>query len=246
MHALITLSHGSRHPRAKAGIQELTNAAAAQLGTAAADAHLEFDQPTLAGAARDLAQAGHTRAVVVPLLYTRAFHATVDVPEAVAAASEFLDLTLAEPLGTGADIARVLEMRVLIDAQPNSHIILYPVGTSDTEQTQAYEHLAEELERRCGHGVTGVSVIAATRGGVEALTDLAREHDTVHVLPLFTTHGTLLDKVYDALPSIEAETGAQVTASGPFTAALADVVAQRYRATLAQPTHFSQPVKESN
>ena len=247
MHALITLSHGSRHPRAKAGIQELTNAAAARLGVPSADAHLEFNEPTLAGAARDLAEAGVRRAVVVPLLYTRAFHATVDVPEAVAAASEFLDITLAEGLGTGEDVARVLELRVLIDAPVHSHIVLYPVGTSNLEQARAYEALARDLARRCGRGVDGVSVVAATRGGADALTEVARAHEAVHVLPLFTTHGTLLDKAVDALPAIAAETGARMSCSGPLSTKLASVVADRYTAALApRPTHPSQPVKESN
>ena len=102
MTALITLSHGSRHPRAKEGIRALTEAAAEKLGVEWADAHLEFDRPTLAEAAAALSS---SRAIVVPLLFTRAFHAKVDVPAHLAEAREHCDLTLAEPLGTGPDIA---------------------------------------------------------------------------------------------------------------------------------------------
>ena len=65
MTALITLSHGSRHPRAKEGIRALTEAAAEKLGVEWADAHLEFDRPTLAEAAAALSS---PRAIVVPLL----------------------------------------------------------------------------------------------------------------------------------------------------------------------------------
>ena len=42
-----------------------------------------------------------------------------------------------------------------------------------------------------------------------------------HVLPLFVTHGTLLDRI-----------PAHLTASGPLTTDLAGVVAERYRAAV--------------
>ena len=122
MTALITLSHGSRHPRAKEGIRALTEAAAGKLGVEWADAHLEFDRPTLAETAAVL---DSTRAIVVPLLFTRAFHAKVDVPAHLAEARRHCDLTLAEPLGTGADITEVLHKRLLIDAPSAPHATLF-------------------------------------------------------------------------------------------------------------------------
>ena len=42
MTALITLSHGSRHPGAQPGVSELTQTAARQLGVTGIDAHLEL------------------------------------------------------------------------------------------------------------------------------------------------------------------------------------------------------------
>ena len=44
---------------------------------------LDLAEPDLGAAVRQLAEAGHTTAVVVPLLFTEAYHATVDVPETV-------------------------------------------------------------------------------------------------------------------------------------------------------------------
>ena len=211
MTALITLSHGSRHPRAKEGIRALTEAAAAKLGVEWADAHLEFDTPTLADAARELARAGHREAVVVPLLFTRAFHAKVDVPEAVRLAREHMRVVLAEPLGAGEDIADALASRVPADA---SRVVLYPVGTSNEEQAKRYEALAGAVEK---HTARPTVVVAATRGGTDALQELA----PFHLLPLFVTHGTLLDSAYRALPK-------GCTASEPLTTALAGVVAHRY------------------
>lgn len=212
MTALITLSHGSRHPRAAEGVRDLTRAAAAELGVYGADAHLEFDTPDLVEAARELARAGHQSAVVVPLLFTRAFHATVDVPEAVRQASEHMRIVLAEPLGTGEDIADVLASRVPADTR---RVVLYPVGTSNPEQAERYEALARGVEKRIA---LPTRVIAATRGGADAL----QQQAPFHLLPLFVTHGTLLDAAYQALPE-------GCTASEPCTTALAGVVADRYR-----------------
>lgn len=207
MTALITLSHGSRHPRAKEGIRALTEAAAAELGVEWADAHLEFDRPTLAEAAAAL---DSHRAIVVPLLFTRAFHAKVDVPAHLAEARSHRDLTLAEPLGTGTDIAAVLHERLLLDAPSAPHATLFPVGTSDTEQAANYRRLAEDLARRAG---IDVDVVPATGEGRRFV------HKQTHVLPLFVTHGTLLDRIPEHL-----------TASGPLTTDLAGVVADRHRA----------------
>ncbi|MGV0372549.1 sirohydrochlorin chelatase [Corynebacterium pilbarense] len=206
MTALITLSHGSRHPRAKEGIRALTEAAAEKLGVEWADAHLEFDRPTLAEAAAALSS---PRAIVVPLLFTRAFHAKVDVPAHLAEAREHCDLTLAEPLGTGPDIAEALHKRLRIDAPSASHATIFPVGTSDTAQAANYARLAENLARLAG---VDVSVVQATRG------DRRFVDRRTHVLPLFVTYGTLLDRIPPHL-----------TASGPLTTDLADVVANRYR-----------------
>ena len=206
MTALITLSHGSRHPRAKEGIRALTEAAAEKLGVEWADAHLEFDRPTLSEAAAALSS---SRAIVVPLLFTRAFHAKVDVPAHLAEAREHCDLTLAEPLGTGPDIAETLHKRLRIDAPSASHATLFPVGTSDAEQAANYARLADNLARLAG---VDVSVVQATRG------DRRFVDRHTHVLPLFVTHGTLLDRIPPHL-----------SASGPLTTDLADVVANRYR-----------------
>ena len=206
MTALITLSHGSRHPRAKEGIRALTEAAAEKLGVEWADAHLEFDRPTLAEAAAALSS---SRAIVVPLLFTRAFHAKVDVPAHLAEARGHCDLTLAEPLGTGPDVADVLVQRLLADDPTASHATLFPVGTSDAEQAANYARLADNLARLAG---VDVSVVQATRG------DRRFVDKHTHVLPLFVTHGTLLDRIPPHL-----------SASGPLTTDLADVVANRYR-----------------
>src|SRR4051812_22366031 len=85
---VIGLAHGSRHPRGADAIEALMIAVGAAAGGPARAAYLDLAEPDLAAVVADLAAEGHRRAVVVPLLFTVAFHATVDVPEAVAEAAE--------------------------------------------------------------------------------------------------------------------------------------------------------------
>ena len=101
------------------------------------------------------------RTIVVPLLFTRAFHAKVDVPAHLAEAREHCDLTLAEPLGTGPDIAETLYKRLRIDAPSASHATLFPVGTSDTAQAANYARLADNLARLAGVDVSVAHARAA-------------------------------------------------------------------------------------
>ena len=77
---LIGLAHGSRHPAGSAAIEDLL-AETARLGAVETQpAYLDLAEPDLDAAAGALAAAGHPPAVVVPLLFTAAFHATIDVP----------------------------------------------------------------------------------------------------------------------------------------------------------------------
>mgnify|MGYP002759087891 FL=1 len=91
MPALITLSHGSRHPGAAAGIERLTQATGLRPARAA---HLEFNEPDLTTAALELAQLGETETVVVPLLFTQGYHQRVDVPRTLADAAQTSHLSL--------------------------------------------------------------------------------------------------------------------------------------------------------
>jgi len=78
-------------------------------------AYLDLAEPDLSAAARQLAEAGHTMAVVVPLLFTEAFHATVDVPETVrdVSGSLPLELVVADILGTGDEVADLLRQSMV-------------------------------------------------------------------------------------------------------------------------------------
>ncbi|MDO5670080.1 MAG: CbiX/SirB N-terminal domain-containing protein [Corynebacterium sp.] len=210
MTALLTLSHGSRHPRAAAGIDRLTAVAGERLGVTARAAHLEFNSPSLIDAAASLAAAGHRRAVVVPLLFTDGFHARHDVPAALQAAQELsgLDLLPARGLGTGEDIAEVLAAHTR--PAPGRSLTLAHVGSSDPTAEEAVGALAQRVAARLGRQV-----------GVRRATGDVTYGET-HLIPLFVTEALLLDRLLTP----------GVSADPPLGAALADIVAARYRAAL--------------
>nr|WP_231375954.1 CbiX/SirB N-terminal domain-containing protein [Corynebacterium aquatimens] len=219
------MSHGSRHPKARPGVAALTRAAAHVLGLPEggyADAHLEFDTPDLVTAAQSIAENGYQSAVVVPTLFTKAFHATHDVPEAIAEARAItgVDLVAADGLGQGDDIADLLAARALRDCgNTTSRIILYPVGTSTVAAAEKTVALGAAVEKRAGIEVT---TIPATGHGKRDLADVAA-HDA-HLLPLFVTEGLLLDRAFRMWPG---------STSAPLSADLASVVASRYSRALA-------------
>ena len=155
MTALITLSHGSRHPAAAPHVEALTRAAGELAGVPAMAAHLEFNEPTLEAVAQEMAQRGERDAVVVPLLFTEGYHQRVDVPAAIngASASTGLPLRRARGLGTGEDMAQLLAAQVPAGADK---VVVYSVGSSDEQANAAVAYLA----RRVGE-LTGCEAEAA-------------------------------------------------------------------------------------
>lgn len=222
--ALILLSHGSRHPRAQAGIDELVAAVREALaggigGVSVEAAHLDFSEDTLTAVAVRLAAAGHSRAVVVPLLFSSGYHARVDVPaelEAAASASG-LELVLGGTLGVGEDIAELLANRIPAATPETTGLVLYVVGSSRPEAQEDYERLRAALSRRTSRPVTLVQAAGPLAG------ELPVTPTGVHVLALFATDGLLLDKAREQLDE------ATSTLSAPLTSALSPVVAARYR-----------------
>lgn len=85
---VVLVAHGSRDRRAAAAIRALARATAAAVpGTPVLPSWLDHTEPAPARVLRELAGAGHRRAVLVPLLLTAAYHRRVDIPAAVAEAA---------------------------------------------------------------------------------------------------------------------------------------------------------------
>ncbi|GGG82264.1 sirohydrochlorin chelatase [Corynebacterium pelargi] len=168
MSALVTLAHGSRHPGAD--VATLSFQAGAK-----AVAYLDFSEDTLAAVAKRLQE----HLVVVPLLFSNAFHARFDAPQAAREAEAFAPITLARPLGMGQDIIAALP-------EPQATPVLFHVGSKRSTEAQA---LAQHL---------GWLEVAATQGGVAELRALSSTHPRLHVIPLFVTDGLLLAQAREA------------------------------------------------
>lgn len=231
MTALIVLSHGSRHRKAQATVAELVSAVEARMCIPCYEAHLDFIDPDLETLARRLKAQGETEAIVVPLLFSSAYHHKVDVPREVEAAQHAsgLRLELADALGTDASVAAVLAARVAQQAPADAHIALYSVGSSDEKANEKVIALAQQLAAMTGRGVSSVQATGAHKS---SLTAVAYAHPRVHVLPLFVTHGLLLDMAVDAISKIQDATGAVITHSAPLGSQLAPIVCQRASARL--------------
>lgn len=264
MTALITLSHGSRHPQAVGLIDELSAAAANSAGVEGYSSHLEFNEPDLRTAVAEAIADGHKHMVIVPLLFTRGFHQKVDVPEQLAAVRQQAqragaDVELADGLGTGAAMEELLSRVIARDAPAGAHVVLVSVGSSDHAANASVDKLARRVAARraggnqpCAHqpganqpaaeqsSADGISVVFAT--GPNRLAELAQDHERMHLVPLFVSHGLLLDRMYRQAEEINAaragaaragaaqagesaEQERRITYSQPLGTALAEVVA---------------------
>ena len=221
---VIGLAHGSRHAAGAAAIERLM-AAVDTSEHPARHAFLDLATPDLNTVATELAAAGHRRAVVVPLLFTVAFHATVDVPEAVraAAAAAGIELEMADILGTGDDIATLL-LTALGDAgvSPEVSVLLYAVGSSSSAANLAVVELAARLSRRRFGPVQAAYATCPPRPAdlLDALPD------PVAILPLFLADGLLLE------PARTLAASHGWTLVEPLGERAADVVLERYRSAL--------------
>jgi sirohydrochlorin cobaltochelatase len=225
--ALIGLAHGSRHPDGSQGIERLMAAVAEQVKLTAVPAYLDLAQPDLGDAVRRLVQSGQTAAVVVPLLFTEAYHATVDVPQTVSdvtASGEF-ELIVADILGTGDDVAELLrESMVAAGIADHSSVLLFAVGSSNSTANDAVVDLAGRLAE--GRQGSVRACFGTCRPRVSDVLDGMAE--PVAAVPLFLAEGLLLAP----LRKLAAERGWQM--AEPLAERAAGLVRKRYDAAQAR------------
>lgn len=185
-------------------------------------AYLDLAEPDLSATVARLAQAGHTAAVVVPLLFTEAYHATIDVPQTVGdvAASRPFQLIIADILGTGEDVAELLRQSLASAEIPDhSSVLLFAVGSSNPGANAAVVDLASRL----AGGRNGLvrACFGTCRPGVADVLDGLAE--PIAVLPLFLAEGLLLAP----LRTLAAERGWQM--AEPLGERAAELVLKRYK-----------------
>jgi sirohydrochlorin ferrochelatase len=196
-----------------------------------------------------LAQAGHTRVTVVPLLLTAAFHTRVDVPAVLAEAAANglrLDVALADALGPvhgsasdGVDpfLLAGLRRRLAEVGKSYDAVVLAAAGTRDAGARNTVVASAHALGEALGVPCAVAYASAAPPTGREAVAAL-REAGArrVAVAAYFLAPGLL----YDTVTGSALAAGA-VGAAEPLGGAweLARLVLNRADAATAHPTAHS-------
>ncbi|MFC9999147.1 sirohydrochlorin chelatase [Nocardia sp. NPDC127526] len=247
--ALIAVAHGSRDPRSAATMHAVVEQiAAARPHVDVRLAFLDLSTPSLEQVA-DAAAAGHTHAIVTPLLLGSAFHARVDLPGLLATAANRnprLRLTQADVLGPDPCLVGVLRERVLttlaahttLDATPERGtpasgsaadrlgIAVAAVGSSSPAANARTAEVARQLAALTGWD-TEICFATTEPTVLEALDRLrSRGADQLLVAPWFLAPGLLTDRLVAAAPDL-----LHADVLGPHRA-LTDIVWARYDAAL--------------
>lgn len=239
--ALVAVAHGSRDPRSAATISALVEQVRRQ--RPGLDVRLSFlglNTPRLPDALAAVAADGHRDAVVVPLLLGDAFHARVDVPDAVSRAARRhpgLRPRVAELLGHDprlADVAlrRLGEVAGPLD-DPELGVVLAAIGSSHPAANAAVERLASAMaSRHRWHGAIAAFATAVSPGVSEAIERLRADGaGRVAVASWFLAPGLLPSRVLRA--SLAADPAIPVADPLGAHAAVAEVIVDRYRRALA-------------
>ena len=227
--AVVLVAHGSRDPRGAASTSELAQAvAAAHPEWEVHASYLDHAGPrpldVLAGLSRR-----HSRAVLVPLLLTAAYHGRVDVPAVVDAARDAglrLDVTLADVLGPVSSLL----VDVLILRLPTTDldaVVLAAAGTRDAVARATVEEAAAALGERLGVPCTVAYASAAPPTAGAAVASL--HADRVGVASYFLAPGLLYDKAMESARSAGAVAVAPPLGDAPEIVAL--VAARVHAAT---------------
>ncbi|WP_425413410.1 sirohydrochlorin chelatase [Micromonospora pallida] len=220
---VVLVAHGSRDPRAAAATRALARAvAAARPGTVVLPSWLDHTAPTPAEVLCGLAEAGHARAVLVPLLLTAAYHRRVDIPAAVAeagAVGRAMAVRVTDvlgPVGERVDPLLLAGLRQrLAEAEPGRFdaLVLAAAGTRDPGARASVGRVAAALGASYGVPcrVAYASAAAPTTGTAVARfrADGARR---VAVSAYFLAPGLFHDAVTTA-----AREASAVAVSAPLT-----------------------------
>lgn len=204
---IVVLSHGSRHPQADPVIEDIAAEVARITGCDTRAAYLDFHPDTLTVVARRLAGENVTRVVVVPLLFSSAFHLNNDVPDAIAEAREDsgLDIVQAAAIGAESDVAALLAE----DVAPGSEYVVVSVGSSIPGSNETIENLVHRAAQLAG--ARSSAAFVATGGTernnraafLEYLRQASRsERKPLVIAPLFVAPGLLWDGLRDAAAEI--------------------------------------------
>jgi sirohydrochlorin ferrochelatase len=176
--ALVAVAHGSRDPRSAATVAALVEEVRRQRpGLDVRLSFLDLSAPRLPDVLDAVAADGHRRAVVVPLLLGHAFHASVDVPGAVAQAAARLpglDITTSPVLGghQGLSTAALRRLAAALGAgplhDPALGVVLAAIGSSHAPANAAVADLVRDGDAA---GAAVADALGTDPGVVRAVLD---------------------------------------------------------------------------
>ena len=209
---VILLAHGSRRAGADQQIEQIAAALEAELASPANSdatwhaelaspapvraAFLDFSPATLYSVAEELVADGHRHAIVVPLLFTNAFHLNHDVPREIAYVERTIGLNLAQtaPVGLGEDVAELLvhhwRATANAGATPGAigDAVVYSVGSSTPGANEAVADLADHVGVLLG--VPARAIFATGGGPTIAAHRTGHNQAPTAVLPFFSRRGS--------------------------------------------------------
>ncbi|HLR83548.1 MAG TPA: CbiX/SirB N-terminal domain-containing protein [Nocardioidaceae bacterium] len=202
--ALVALAHGSRDPHSAATITALTDLVARMRPDLRVEpAFLELAEPPVGAVIDRLYAEGHDEIVIVPLLISSAYHANVDIPTVIdAATTRHADLRVhaTDVLGIEPALFGVLDKRLrtaLADARVREldALVLAAAGSSNSFANQAMQRAARTWGQR--HNLPAVAAFAtaappATGEAVRAFRADGKRH--IAVGSLFLAPGFLSDR----------------------------------------------------
>ncbi|NKQ53843.1 sirohydrochlorin chelatase [Amycolatopsis sp. K13G38] len=223
---LVVAAHGSRDPRSAATVRALC----ADLG--AHVSFLDLSEPLLTDVLRSLAAAGHSEAVVVPLLLGSAYHAKVDLPALVRTAP--LRVSVADVLGVDPVLENVALDRLseagADPADPSLGVVLAGVGSSHAPANRAVIDLARRWHAR--HRMLVAPAFATARPDVPSAIAKLRTRGARRfaVASWFLAPGLLPDRI--AASAREAEPDVMMTAPLAPDPRIGGLILRRYGRTL--------------
>jgi sirohydrochlorin ferrochelatase len=193
---IVLLAHGSPDPRHAQGVEVLASHVRELVPNRPVHtAYLDHHSPSPTEAGADLG----AHAVVVPVLLTPAFHAKVDVPNAVneLARASGAQVSLASPLGPHQlllDAAEELLAAQGISPDPTTAVLLYAAGSSDSEAVATVDHTITDHPRD-GWGPWGVAALDGGSTIDQVLRRLPDEVERTVVVSFMVAEGLLRDRM---------------------------------------------------
>ncbi|MFC8273970.1 sirohydrochlorin chelatase [Streptomyces sp. NPDC057271] len=198
--ALLLVAHGSRDPRHSATLRTLADGVRSLAGLRTELAFLEFDRPGIADALGAAVAAGADRVVVVPLLLSRAYHATTDLPAALAG-DWGVPVHSTDVLGGSPLLVDALERRLLeaglgsADREPTG-VVVAATGSRNADARASVAAVARALRRAGRRDTLPAYVTGPGRRPGDAVRELrARGVRRVAVAPYVLAPGLLPDRI---------------------------------------------------